>query len=129
MKKYRLETTRAVELEVEAAFEWYEREQTGLGFEFLGESRAAYRRIIGNPLAYQILRSGIRARIDSPISIGDLLLDRSRSACYSGRSSHGPRSRGVAAKDLAPTTKLRFAALVTRASVKVFAPRPLFSTP
>jgi plasmid stabilization system protein ParE len=60
VKKYRLETTRAVELEVEAAFEWYEREQTGLGFEFLGELRAAYRRIVDNPLAYQILRSGIR---------------------------------------------------------------------
>ena len=60
MKKYRLETTPAVELEVEAAFEWYEHEQTGLGFEFLGELRAAYRRIVDNPLAYQILRSGIR---------------------------------------------------------------------
>jgi len=60
VKKYRLETTPAVELEVEAAFEWYEHEQTGLGFEFLGELRAAYRRIVDNPLAYQILRSGIR---------------------------------------------------------------------
>jgi plasmid stabilization system protein ParE len=60
VKKYRLETTPAVELEVEAAFEWYEREQTGLGFEFLVELRAAYRRIVDNPLAYQILRSGIR---------------------------------------------------------------------
>ena len=60
MKKYRLETTRAVELEVEAAFEWYEREQTGLGFEFLNELRAAYQRVVDHPLAYQVLRSGIR---------------------------------------------------------------------
>jgi plasmid stabilization system protein ParE len=60
VKKYRLETTRAVELEVEAAFEWYEREQTGLGFEFLNELRAAYQRVVDHPLAYQVLRSGIR---------------------------------------------------------------------
>jgi hypothetical protein len=46
VKKYRLETTRAVELEVEAAFEWYEREQTGLGFEFLNELQAAYQRVV-----------------------------------------------------------------------------------
>jgi plasmid stabilization system protein ParE len=60
VKKYRLETTRAVELEVEAAFEWYEREQTGLGFEFLNELWAAYQRVVDHPLAYQVLRSGIR---------------------------------------------------------------------
>jgi len=60
VKKYRLETTRAVELEVEAAFEWYERQQTGLGFEFLNELRAAYQRVVDHPLAYQVLRSGIR---------------------------------------------------------------------
>ena len=60
MKKYRLEATPAVELEVVAACEWYEREQIGLGFEFLGELRAAYLKIVDNPLAYQVLRSGIR---------------------------------------------------------------------
>ena len=60
MKKYRLEATPAVELDIEAAFEWYEREESGLGFEFLEELRTAYKRILDHPLGYQDLRSGIR---------------------------------------------------------------------
>jgi len=44
----------------ETAFEWYEREQVGLGFEFLDELRAAYNRLISYPLAYQVQRLGIR---------------------------------------------------------------------
>ena len=56
---YRLEATPAVELEVEATFEWYEHEQPGLGFEFLNELRATYQRILGSPLGYQHLRAGI----------------------------------------------------------------------
>jgi plasmid stabilization system protein ParE len=60
VKEYRLESTPAVELDVEAAFEWYEREEFHLGFEFLDELRDAYVRILNHPLAYQSLRSGIR---------------------------------------------------------------------
>lgn len=60
MKQYRLEATPAVELDIEAAFEWYEREESGLGFEFLEELRAAYLRILDYPLGYQDLSSGIR---------------------------------------------------------------------
>ena len=60
MKEYRLESTPAVELDIEAAFEWYEREEFHLGFEFLDELRNAYVRILDHPLAYQSLRSGIR---------------------------------------------------------------------
>ena len=60
MNPYRLEATPAVELEVEAAFEWYEHEQPGLGFEFLDELRATYQRILDSPLGYQHLRAGIR---------------------------------------------------------------------
>lgn len=41
MKQYRLEATPAVELDIEVAFEWYEREKAGLGFQFLDELRAA----------------------------------------------------------------------------------------
>lgn len=60
MKRYRLEAVVAVELDVESAFEWYEAEEPGLGLEFLEQLRAAYRRILENPLGYQELRSGIR---------------------------------------------------------------------
>lgn len=49
-----------VDLDVEAAFEWYENERAGLGMEFLDELRAAYTRIVDRPVKYQLLRSGIR---------------------------------------------------------------------
>ena len=45
---------------MEAAFEWYENERSGLGLEFLDELRAAYHRIADGPLKYQELRGGIR---------------------------------------------------------------------
>jgi antirestriction protein len=46
VKLSRLEANPAVELEVEAAFEWYEQEQQGLGSEFLSELRGTYQRIL-----------------------------------------------------------------------------------
>jgi plasmid stabilization system protein ParE len=60
VRQYRLEATPAVELDIEAAFEWYEREEAGLGFQFLDELRAAYVRVLDHPFGYQDLRSGIR---------------------------------------------------------------------
>ena len=60
MKRYAIEAELAVEADVEAAFNWYEREEPGLGFEFLEELRAAYQRILDHPLGYQDLRRGIR---------------------------------------------------------------------
>ena len=60
MKRYEIEAELAVEADVEAAFNWYEREEPGLGFEFLDELRAAYQRILDHPFGYQDLRSGIR---------------------------------------------------------------------
>ncbi len=60
MKGYAIEAEPAVEADVEAAFDWYEVEEPGLGFEFLAELRAAYQRILDIPLGYQELRSGIR---------------------------------------------------------------------
>jgi plasmid stabilization system protein ParE len=56
---YRLEANIAVELDVEAAFEWYEAEKTSLGIVFLEELRSTYQRILDNPLAFQEIRSGI----------------------------------------------------------------------
>jgi plasmid stabilization system protein ParE len=58
--RYQLESTPAVELDVESAFEWYQGEEPGLGFDFAEELRAAYRNILDHPLGYQDLRSGIR---------------------------------------------------------------------
>ena len=60
MKQSRLEAIPAVELDIEAAFDWYERENLGLGVEFLDQLRAAYQRILDHPSGYQELRSGIR---------------------------------------------------------------------
>ena len=60
MKQYAIEAERAVEADVEAAFNWYEGEEPGLGLEFLEELRAAYHRILDHPLGYRDLRSGIR---------------------------------------------------------------------
>jgi plasmid stabilization system protein ParE len=60
VKSYRIEAEPAVEADVEAAFDWYEFEEPGLGLEFLEELRAAYHRILDGPLGYQELRSGIR---------------------------------------------------------------------
>jgi plasmid stabilization system protein ParE len=58
--EYRLISEPSVDLDVEAAFEWYENEQPGLGMEFLDELRAIYNRIADGPLKYQDLRGGIR---------------------------------------------------------------------
>jgi len=60
VKRYAIEAEPAVEADVEAAFDWYEGEEPGLGFEFLEELRAAYHRILEHPFGYQDLRSGIR---------------------------------------------------------------------
>ncbi|HVF22180.1 MAG TPA: type II toxin-antitoxin system RelE/ParE family toxin [Pyrinomonadaceae bacterium] len=60
MRQYKLEAEPAVAFDVEAAFQWYETEETGLGFEFLKQLRGCYERLVNNPLAYQELRSGIR---------------------------------------------------------------------
>ena len=60
MSRYAIEAEPAVEFDVEAACNWYEGEERGLGFEFLEELRAAYHRILDHPLGYQDLRSGIR---------------------------------------------------------------------
>ncbi len=60
MTAYRLVSEPRADLDVEAAFEWYEHQRSGLGLEFLDELRAAYDRIVDGPLRYQDLRSGIR---------------------------------------------------------------------
>ncbi len=61
MKPSRLLSDVASDADIEAAFEWYESEQTGLGLEFLDEVRGAYTRILDAPLKYQELRSGTSA--------------------------------------------------------------------
>jgi len=60
VNRYHLLSDIASDADLEAAFEWYESEQPGLGFEFLDEVRAAYTRILDGPFKYQELRSGIR---------------------------------------------------------------------
>ena len=60
MIEYRVISEPPTDLDVEAAFEWYENEQPGVGLEFLDELRASYNRIADGPLKYQELRGGIR---------------------------------------------------------------------
>jgi hypothetical protein len=42
VRGHRLVAEPAVDLDVEAAFDWYQDERAGLGLEFLDELRAAY---------------------------------------------------------------------------------------
>jgi toxin ParE1/3/4 len=58
--RYSIEAESAVDADVEAAFDWFEGEEPGLGFQFLEELRAAYQRILDHPFGYQDQRSGIR---------------------------------------------------------------------
>lgn len=60
MTEYRLVAEPRADLDVATTFDWYEKEQAGLGQEFLDELRATYDRVADGPLAYQDLRSGIR---------------------------------------------------------------------
>jgi toxin ParE1/3/4 len=60
VRPYRLVAEPEVDLDVEAAFDWYQGEQAGLGLEFLDQLRATYERIVRRPLQYQYLRSGVR---------------------------------------------------------------------
>ena len=60
MTEYRLVSESQADREIEAAFQWYEKERAGLGLEFLEELRSTYERIVEGPLKYQHLRSGIR---------------------------------------------------------------------
>jgi plasmid stabilization system protein ParE len=58
--EYRLVSDPRAGLDIESAFQWYEKEQSGLGLQFLDELRAAYNRIVENPFKYRHLRSGVR---------------------------------------------------------------------
>lgn len=60
MKQFQLQAEAAVEFDVESAFQWYETEEPGLGFEFLKQLRSCYERLLRAPFGYQELRSGIR---------------------------------------------------------------------
>jgi plasmid stabilization system protein ParE len=60
MTTYRVVSDPRADLDVEGAFDWYEKEQAGLGEQFVSALRATYDRITDAPFAYQDLRSGIR---------------------------------------------------------------------
>ena len=74
MKRYSIESELAVEADVEAAFDWYEVEEVGLGSQFLEELRSAYQRILDNPNGYQELRFGTSPRPNSSVSLRRLFL-------------------------------------------------------
>ena len=86
---YAIEAERAVEADVEAAFNWYEGEEPGPGLEFLEELRAAYHRILDHPLGYQDLRSSIRRALTSRFPLRHLFRDRARNDCSCCRAQYG----------------------------------------
>ncbi|PYN95397.1 MAG: hypothetical protein DMD89_19660 [Candidatus Rokuibacteriota bacterium] len=49
-----------VDLDVAAAYQWYENEQRGLGLEFLDQLRTTYDQIAAGPFQYPDLRAGVR---------------------------------------------------------------------
>ncbi len=49
-----------VHADLQAAFDWYEDLQPGLGAEFAAEFRLAYRRLAGNSLLYAVRFSNVR---------------------------------------------------------------------
>ena len=57
---YWISSDPASDADIEAAFNWYESEERGLGLVFLEEVRAAYNRILENPFKYEVIQSGIR---------------------------------------------------------------------
>ena len=59
MTEYRLVAEPRADLDVAAAFHWYEGEEPGLGLEFLDQLSAAYDRIVADPLKYQNLESDV----------------------------------------------------------------------
>jgi len=60
VSSFRLISEPAADLDVIAAFEWYEGERPGLGWEFLDELRGTYTRVEDGPFHYQDLRAGVR---------------------------------------------------------------------
>ena len=58
MTEHRLVSEPRVDLDVAAAFEWYEKERAGLGHEFLDELRATYDRVADGSFKYQHLLKG-----------------------------------------------------------------------
>jgi plasmid stabilization system protein ParE len=57
---YRLLADPRADLDVVSTFDWYEREQVGLGDQFLAELRGAYDRVADGPLKYPTVRPGVR---------------------------------------------------------------------
>ena len=60
MTEYRLVAEPQADLDVAAAYQWYQNERAGLGVEFLDQLGTAYDRIADDPFQYQDLESGIR---------------------------------------------------------------------
>ena len=51
--KYQLLIKAEAMQDMAEAFDWYEKERTGLGIEFLDEAEASYNRVIKHPEHYQ----------------------------------------------------------------------------
>lgn len=59
----KLRYTERAKVDVELAFEWYEKQQRGLGFDYLDCVETAVNSILENPEKYQVVYSIFRACI------------------------------------------------------------------
>lgn len=60
MTSYLLVSEPNADWDVETAFHWYEKEKTGLGWEFLDELQTTFDRIADDPFKYRVIRREIR---------------------------------------------------------------------
>ena len=56
----KIEFLEAAQIELDEAFNWYEKQQPNLGFQFLTEFDATIRRIVSYPLSYTFLGNQLR---------------------------------------------------------------------
>ena len=87
MKPYQIEDKPIVDADVEAAFEWYESEEPGLGYRFLDELRSSY---LSNPRwPFEISATPLRRQTSTnqAIPVCSLLLDRGRGDSRASGSS------------------------------------------
>ena len=97
MTPYRLVSEPQVDIDIEAAFGWYENEQTGLGLEFLDELRGAYDRIVDGPFKYSQLRSKTRRALLKRFPYAVYFVVEERDHCCTCSSTHESRPRRMAA--------------------------------
>ena len=96
MKQYQLEAEAAVESDIEAAFQWFETEEAGLGFRILETTPRLLRTAAEQSTRLSRASFGNSSRINETVSLRDLFFYRSGGHSYRGGAAHCTRSDRVA---------------------------------